>query len=91
MAPSATSQRLNQSSPLHETTPTPKRSLRNRGSNATITANSSQHDTNGGDSEVVVTEKSEFDGGGDARGKFPLSSPIHLYFFSRKNKGSRSG
>ena len=81
MAPSTTSQHLNQSSPHQETTHPPKRSLRNRGSNATITANSSQQDIMGGDSEVVVTGKPEFDGDGDARGKFPCPPSFHSHFF----------
>ena len=78
MAPSTTSQHLNQSSPPQETTHPPKRSLRNRGSNTTITTNSSQHNTMGGDSEVIVAEKSEFDGDGDARGKFPSPPQVSL-------------
>jgi len=75
MAPSTTSQHLNQSSPPQETTHPPKRSLRNRGSNAAATTNSTQHDTMGGDAEVVVAGKSEFDGDGEARGKFPSPLP----------------
>lgn len=86
MAPSTTSQHLNQSSPPQETTHPPKRSLRNRGSNATITANSSQHDTMGDDSEAVVAEKSEFEGDGGARGKFPSPPRFVRTFFPGKIK-----
>jgi hypothetical protein len=70
MAPSTASHHTNQSSPPSETHP-PKRSLRNRNSNA---ANSSQTDIVVGDIEKEVGEI-DVDNGvrSDARGgKFPL-------------------
>lgn len=93
MAPTAASHHSPKPSPSQETMAFPKRSLRNRGSNATLTTTT---DGVGGESEKDGGGvKTEFDGGHDARGKSPPSKSHQTLFdffpdllSPRKIKGS---